>query len=166
MATPEEVRALAHPLRLRVIRLLYDGPRTNKELAERLGENPATMLHHVRTLLRTGFVALDSERAGPRGRTEKLYRTTGKSWQLDVDAGLPAADRLTRASLDAFLEELHDAGEQADLSTARLALVLTPERRVQLEQRLFALLNDFADDDPDDGEAEHLAVFVAIHHRI
>lgn len=163
MATSEEVRALAHPLRLRVIRLLYDGPRTNKELAERLGENPATMLHHVRTLLRTGFVALDSERAGPRGRTEKLYRTTGKSWQLDVDAGLPAADRLTRASLDAFLAELHDAGERADLSTARLALVLSPERRVQLEQRLFALLNDFADDEPEDGE--QLAVFVAIHHR-
>src|SRR5207248_11799942 len=75
----------------------------------------------------------------------------------------PAADRLTRASLDAFLAELHDAGERADLSTARLALVLSPERRVQLEQRLFAPLNDFADDEPEGGE--QLAVVVAIPHR-
>src|SRR5436190_23835188 len=114
------------------------------------------MLHHVRTLLRTGFVALDSERAGPRGRTEKLYRTTGKSWQLDVDAGLPAADRLTRASLDAFLAELHDAGERADLSTARLALVLSPERRVHLEQPLFALVYDLAAERAEDGRPRAL----------
>ena len=50
-ATLEEVRALAHPLRLRIIRLTYDRSLTNKELASEPGENPATVLHHVFLLL-------------------------------------------------------------------------------------------------------------------
>ena len=65
-AKPDEVRALAHPLRLRIIRLLYDGPRSNKELAAKVGEDPATVLYHVRTLLKTGFVSPAGTRPGAR----------------------------------------------------------------------------------------------------
>src|SRR6478736_7527751 len=101
-ATPEEVRALAHPLRLRIIRELYDGARSNKELATTLGEDPATVLYHVRTLARTGFVKPAGTRPGARGSTEKLYRSTGKSWKVDVDAGLPQGANVRRAALDAF----------------------------------------------------------------
>src|SRR5947209_5891160 len=79
-ATPEETRAMAHPLRLRIIRLLYDAPMSNRELATRLDQQPATVLHHVRTLLRTGFIVAAGERPGARGTTEKLYASTGKSW--------------------------------------------------------------------------------------
>ena len=70
-ATLEEVRALAHPLRLRIIRLTYDRSLTNKELASELGENPATVLHHVRTLLRTGFLEPDRD-ARPTGSVEDV----------------------------------------------------------------------------------------------
>ena len=51
-ATPDEARALAHPDRLRIIRLTYDAALTNKELAERLGRNPGTTLCHLRDRLR------------------------------------------------------------------------------------------------------------------
>ena len=79
-ATLAETRALAHPLRLRIIRLLFDRSLTNRELARALGEHPATVLHHVRTLLRTDFIAAEPERRGPRGTVEKPYRSTGRSW--------------------------------------------------------------------------------------
>src|SRR4051794_4556913 len=50
-ATVEEHKALSHPLRLRILRLCLDEPKTNRELADRLDANPATVLHHVRTLV-------------------------------------------------------------------------------------------------------------------
>ena len=36
-ATPEEFKAMAHPLRLRILRLCLHDPLTNKEIAGRLG---------------------------------------------------------------------------------------------------------------------------------
>ena len=70
-ATLQEARALAHPLRLRILRLCLDQALTNGELAASLGQHPATVLHHVRTLLATGFLAEEASRPGPRGTTEK-----------------------------------------------------------------------------------------------
>jgi DNA-binding transcriptional ArsR family regulator len=162
-ATPEEVRALAHPLRLRIIRALYDGPRSNKELATGLGEDPATVLYHVRTLLRTGFLAPAGRRPGARGSVEKLYRSTGKSWRLDVDAGLPPGERVTAAALDAFLAEVRAAGSGCRLETTRLALVLTADRRAELNRRITDLLDEFACADDPDGEP--WALFLAQHRR-
>src|SRR5439155_18198906 len=56
-ATEAEARALASGIRLRILRLCLDRPLTNKEIAERLDANPATVLHHVRKLVDTGFLA-------------------------------------------------------------------------------------------------------------
>jgi len=73
---------------------------TNKQLADRLGHDPATTLHHVRTLCRTGFLVADDARRGRRGALERPYRATGKSWVLSV-AG--ADDKMTSvlATIDA-----------------------------------------------------------------
>jgi DNA-binding transcriptional ArsR family regulator len=87
-ATDAGARALASAVRLRILRLCRDTALTDKELAARLDRNPATVLHHVRTLLQTGFLAAEPERRGPRGAREVPYRATGKSWQMD-DAGGP-----------------------------------------------------------------------------
>jgi DNA-binding transcriptional ArsR family regulator len=58
-------------VRLRIIRELYDGPLTNNELAHQLGRGKATVLHHVRVLLNTGFVEALPPRPGPRGSRER-----------------------------------------------------------------------------------------------
>ncbi len=124
-ATPEEARALAHPDRLRIIRLTYDTALTNKELAERLGRNPGTTLYHLRMLVATGFVAPEASRRGARGATEVPYRSTGKSWTLDV--GEPSDD-LSAAVVDAFRSELLESPPESR-RTSRLALRLTPQQR-------------------------------------
>jgi GNAT superfamily N-acetyltransferase/DNA-binding transcriptional ArsR family regulator len=157
-ATVAEARALAHPLRLRIIRLLFD-----RELARALGENPATVLHHVRTLVRTGFVEATAERPGPRGTVEKPYRSTGKSWWSDVDDD-EMAGGVARAAFDAFVVELRDAEPNADLHTSRLAVNLTPAGRLALDQRLADVLSEFATDPPHP-EGDPCAVFVATHRR-
>jgi predicted ArsR family transcriptional regulator len=83
-ATDEEARAIASPLRLRILRLCLDRPLTNKQIAQVLGRDPASVLYHVRTLVRTGFLVAEGERRGARGAREVPYRATGKSWVLDV----------------------------------------------------------------------------------
>src|SRR5207237_3866845 len=91
-ATPAEAKALANPLRLRILRLCRDRPMTNKELAERLDKDPGTVLHHVRTLVDTGFLAAEPVRAGSTGALEKPYKATGQSSDVPVGddpAGAP-----------------------------------------------------------------------------
>ena len=66
-ATDAEARALASGLRLRILRMCLDEPLTNREIAAGLGRNPATVLHHVRTLVDTGILEPQEVRRGRRG---------------------------------------------------------------------------------------------------
>ena len=115
-ATDEEARALASALRLRILRICLDEGRTNQEIAQILGRDPASILHHIRTLVRTGFLEPQQERRGARGAREIPYLATRKSWQLST----PAQDR---AMLDTFLEEVALV-PAADLDMTRLGLRL------------------------------------------
>ena len=144
-ATPEEARALANPLRLRILRLCLDRSLTNEELAARLGRDAGSVLHHVRMLVNTGFLVADGERRGPRGSVERPYRATGKSWTLDVaEGGHP-----NLALVDAFRAELAEARPEGIRSLARMGVRLTPEALATFEARIGALIDDlYAADDP------------------
>lgn len=159
-ATPEEAKALAHPDRLRIIRMTYDQALTNKELAERLGRNPGTTLYHVRMLVSTGFLLADAPRRGARGASEVPYRSTGKSWTLDVGEADPD---LTAATVDAFRAEIVESPIDTR-KWSRLALRLTPAQRDSLTERLDALIEEAASwPRADDGEP--WALFIALHER-
>jgi DNA-binding transcriptional ArsR family regulator len=88
------LRAMSHPLRLRLIgTLVKDGPATASELARRLGESSGATSYHLRVLAKYGFIEDDSERN--RGR-ERWWRAAdeGLEWSLDTDdRGLLEADR-------------------------------------------------------------------------
>jgi DNA-binding transcriptional ArsR family regulator len=63
---PQVLRALTHPVRLRLLdELTVMGPATATELAERVGESPANCSWHLRQLARYGFV---EEAGGGTGR--------------------------------------------------------------------------------------------------
>jgi len=69
---PEQLKALGHPLRLRVLEVLGETREslTNRELAVRLGVDPGHLHFHVRMLLGAGLIEL----AEGGGRREKPYR--------------------------------------------------------------------------------------------
>jgi DNA-binding transcriptional ArsR family regulator len=153
-ATAAEAKALAHPLRMRILRLCLDQALTNKQLAEWLGKDPGTVLHHVRTLVNTGFLVPGEVRQGDKGALEKPYRATGKSWTLSLEES-PAAEEATatQAMLEAFLAELAEAGPDAATSFNRLALTLNKASLDELLARVIAILDDFVTRGPDpDGE--------------
>jgi predicted ArsR family transcriptional regulator len=156
-ATDAEYRAIASALRLRILRLCASEALTNKELAERLGRNPATVLHHVRTLVDTGFLVAQPVRRGTRGSREVPYRATGKSWLMDVDDRRQAHD----PALAAFLEEVAEVGEQR-LESSRLGLRLSPADLAEFRDRLDGLLDEYARR-PVDPHAQRWSLYLGMH---
>jgi DNA-binding transcriptional ArsR family regulator len=165
-ATAAELRALGHPLRLRILRLCLDEERTNKEVADALGRDPGTVLHHVRLLADAGFLREGEPRRGKRGSREKPYRATRLSWELDL-APIDEGGEVSLALVDAFAAELREAlaarGAAAVLQSARLGLRLAPDDLAELQQRLDALKEEFvAREDPDGAP---VSLLIALHRR-
>jgi predicted ArsR family transcriptional regulator len=136
-ATEAEAKALASATRLRILRVCLDEPRTNKEISVALGANPATALHHVRTLVATGFLAPQPARRGPRGSREVPYLATGKSWQVHTPGR-------GQEMVDAFLEEYQRVGDPDQLRLARLGLRLSEEEYNELNRRMAELFEELA----------------------
>ena len=157
-ATEAEARALASAVRLRILRLCFSDALTNKDIAARLGRNPATVLHHVRTLVDTGFLEAQPVRRGTRGSREVPYRATGKSWLMDIDDRPPLAHD---PMLAAFLEEVATVGEQR-LQSSRLGLRLSPADLEEFRARLHGLLDEYARR-PADPRGEKWSLYLGMH---
>jgi len=71
----DQLRALAHPLRLRMMELFAEGPRTTKQVAQQLGEPPTKLYHHVNALERAGLLKLSKTRQN-RGAIEKWFEAS------------------------------------------------------------------------------------------
>ena len=162
-ATAAEAKALAHPLRMRILRLCLDRSLTNKQLAEWLDKDPGTVLHHVRTLVATGFLVPEEVRQGAKGALEKPYRATGRSWNLSLEESPVPVD--AEAMLEAFQAELAEAGPDAAAGFNRLALTLNKASREELLSRVLAILDEFVTRPPDP-DGEPYGLLFAIHHRV
>ncbi len=153
------MRALGHPLRWRILRLTLETPLTNKQIAERLGRDPGTVLHHVRELVRTGFLAPDEVRSGKRGALERPYHATGKSWQVRL---MPNAGTAV-SIIDAVRDELLEAGPDTVLATLRLGVRLSESAIADLRDALSRLGDEFvARDDPG---GEPVGILGVVHRR-
>ena len=157
-ATEAEAATLASAVRLRIIRLTLHEPLTNAQIAARLHRDPATTLHHVRRLVRHGFLEALPARPGPRGSTEIPYRGTRLSWSLE-DAGSDAS--LAEAMLQAYLDEVTEVGVAA-LQQSRLAVRLDPADTAALRAELCALLDRYAAR-PELPDGEAVAVYVSVY---
>jgi len=158
-ATEAEAKALASAVRLRILRLCLDRPLTNKEIARRLEANPATALHHVRTLVDTGFLVAQPPRRGARGAREVPYLATRKSWSLDLSGHSDGSEMV-----DAFLEEIRhvDLGQSR---MSRLGLRLSAEEHAEFNARLFAILAEYQARPPTPGGRAY-SVFVVVHDDV
>jgi DNA-binding transcriptional ArsR family regulator len=160
-ATEEEARAMASATRLRIFRLCLGGALTNKEIAARLGKDPATVLYHVRRLVDTGFLVAEPVRRGVRGSREVPYRATGKSWVLDV-----VDEKTKRAGsaemFEAFLADVRAVGAENLAHLTRLGVRLTERHREELGRRLQELFDEYARRPPDP-DSEPWGLFFATH---
>ncbi|WP_081744884.1 ArsR/SmtB family transcription factor [Arthrobacter sp. H14] len=163
-ATVEEAKALAHPLRLRILRLCALHDLTNKELATRLEQDPGTVLYHVRQLVKADFLQQVSVRTGESGALEKPYRSTNRSWWLSTS--LDDADPDASLSpIEAFGDELREAGPESIQTFSRFALHLSAEDAEELDRRIVAVLDEYVATDQDrQDQPVHGGIYVL--HRL
>ncbi len=169
---PEGLRALSHPVRLRMLGMLRaEGPATATSLALRLGLNSGATSYHRRQLHQPGVVVGDVERGTGRVR---WWRAAHQSTTTQAPAN---ADE--RAAQDAFLqaiavvqtELLQRAVEEHELlpepwrDASRFSdwmVRLTPRKAAALVAALEAVVEDVEeDDDGTEGVGDFLVVMQA-----
>jgi DNA-binding transcriptional ArsR family regulator len=101
---PLAMRALAHPIRLRLLRLVRERqPVTGAELAAVVGESSASVSYHLSILARYGFIEPDP--AAAQSRRHKPWRATYETDTVVADTSGPIAETAEGALLVAMLAE-------------------------------------------------------------
>ena len=117
------------------------------------------MLHHVRTLVDTGFLIEQPPRRGPRGSRERPYLASGKSWYVDTgEVSWTAAEDLL---LQTFLQEVAAVPPGA-LNSYRLGFQVSAEDRRRLVGRFEELLEEIARL-PSDPDGEPWSLYLGLH---
>ena len=75
----KRLSALAHPIRLAVLRMAEGQPVSASDAAVELGEPLGTVAYHFRVLHTAGLIDLVSEERR-RGSIESFYQTTSSGW--------------------------------------------------------------------------------------
>ena len=97
--TPQQLRALTHPVRLRMLGILRtEGATTATALAQRLGLNTGATSYHLRQLAQHGFIVDDEERGNGRDR---WWRAAHASTRTSLEEYPDPADK---EALDAYLQ--------------------------------------------------------------
>jgi DNA-binding transcriptional ArsR family regulator len=111
---PRYVKAMSHPLRVRILAMLTERDASPIELSEWLGATLGTVSYHVRTLERLGVIKLVRKRQ-VRGAIQHFYRArahprvSDEAWaaapsiakQAAVGSSLQLVDDYARTSADA-----------------------------------------------------------------
>jgi len=91
--TPEQFRALSHPLRYRLLGLLLQRAATISQLAEALGQNKGNISHHLKVLEQAGLVRVVRTRR-VQGGTERYWGRT--AWMLGLGGEMEGSGLLLR----------------------------------------------------------------------
>lgn len=118
---PHRLRALAHPLRLQLLRVIRQHqPVTGARLAQLTGESTASVSYHLSVLRTHGFVEPDPV-PGPT-RRHKPWRTTYESLRIVSEhSDQPPAETLEGAVLGPLLAEARRAQDDYLRGSAQLA---------------------------------------------
>lgn len=169
---PTALRALAHPVRLRILGLLRsEGPSTASALATRLGLNSGATSYHLRQLAQHGFVVDDPDRGNARERWWRAaHQATRTSAELeDSQDSREATDALIQAVAVVNTERLQRAIEERPLlppAWRRVSrpndwgLRLTPERAEELVRAITELVEGWSEDPADAGGAAQFVVAI------
>jgi DNA-binding transcriptional ArsR family regulator len=153
----QELRALAHPLRLKLVEAFAGGARTTMQVAAELGEPPTRLYHHVNALERAGILALARTRQ-VRGTTERYLEVAKKRLGVIQASRVTAATRAPLRGLAAMvLDEARDdlLSAMADLGSTtketapvalRMLLSVSPARIPELRKRLLGLIKSLQEE--------------------
>jgi DNA-binding transcriptional ArsR family regulator len=112
---PRYVKAMSHPLRVRILALLDERTASPVELAGWLGATLGTVAYHVRTLERIGLIEL-VRKTRVRGAVEHHYRSKERprvsddAWAAAPPIAKQAAVAASLQTIDAYAQAASGAG--------------------------------------------------------
>jgi DNA-binding transcriptional ArsR family regulator len=147
-------KALADPLRLRLLDWLMERPRSARELAD-CADLPADRLYyHLGQLEQAGLIEVTEYRRLPSGKAERVYGPAETE-----PPGDDASPQETAAFLGSMLEatvmditaafQAKQAGRRREVDLTRAALRLTDEGLAELRGHLTQIASRFAEPDAD-----------------
>ena len=141
IADPRWVRAIAHPLRIRLLAMLDEQAASPVVLAGKLDMPLGTVSYHVRTLCQLGLLDLVSTRQR-RGATEHYYRA--RAHPRFTDAAWEQLGAVTKQRMiSAVLNQIHEYASRsaaaggfdvADAHFTRTPLKLDPKGWTELAE--------------------------------
>ena len=140
VVTPQQFKALGHPMRHRLLFALGRGEATISQLAATLDSNKGNIAHHLKVLTDAGL-AVPAGTRKVRGGTERYYRRAHRALQFHDAA-------TTQVAFSAIAAEI--AGAEPEPFLIMRTLRLSPRHVEQITAALHDLADEKndADDDP------------------
>jgi DNA-binding transcriptional ArsR family regulator len=128
---PRYVKALAHPLRIRILALLEERDASPVQLAQLLDATLGTVAYHIRTLEQLGLIKMVATHQR-RGATEHVYaarehpRVTDEAWASTSPLAKQVVLAAALAQVGAYATRSANAGgfDRSDAHLTRTALKL------------------------------------------
>jgi DNA-binding transcriptional ArsR family regulator len=148
---PRYVKALTHPLRIRILALLEEREASPVQLAERLDATLGTVAYHVRTLQKLGLIELVATHQR-RGATEHVYaarehpRFSDSAWASTSPLAKHAMVSAVLSQIGEYATQSAAAGgfDRADAHFTRSALRLDEKGFADLAKATKAWLAQIA----------------------
>jgi DNA-binding transcriptional ArsR family regulator len=159
-----QIRAIADPLRIRILDVLCHNSMTTKQVAEFLGENVNKLYHHVDTLEAAGLIKLVDTRKN-RGTLEKYFQAVAKHFTLSpvlfevqLDASEERSELTFSAALQATLTEIKQSMAKKLIKPnssqhffTRFHVRTTKAKAKELEEKFQAWVKECEDADSEGG---------------
>ncbi|MBT8247023.1 MAG: helix-turn-helix domain-containing protein [Acidimicrobiia bacterium] len=141
LTEPSQLKAIAHPIRTRLLNALEAEPRSAKQLATDLDLTHGNVGHHLKVLERGGLVEVVEERK-VRALTERIFAPAYDRLRIEVGEG--GLDRIhflfEQAGREAAPQAEQPFDDQGRLYSARMP----EDRAAEFAARLVALADEFA----------------------
>jgi len=145
---PRYVKALAHPLRIRILAMLADRSASPVQLSSKLDATLGTVAYHVRTLHQLGLIELVDE-TRVRGAVAHHYRAkdrpqiSNEAWAQASPIAKQAAVGSTLQTIDEYVRASAAAGgfDRADAHINRLVMRLDAQGWTEMSEACKQLLD-------------------------
>src|SRR6202453_1651905 len=140
VSSPQELRAMAHPLRTTILDLLLERAATVGELAAAVGRPAGTVAHHVGVLADAGMLKVVRTRR-VRAIDERFYGRTARSFYVGVIR--PEQARMLTNDLSVAAAESGPAHDAGDLRAVIRHARIPRERAAEFWDRVAELTHEF-----------------------
>ncbi|HEV8192604.1 MAG TPA: winged helix-turn-helix domain-containing protein [Ktedonobacterales bacterium] len=152
ITTAQQFKAIADPVRSRILGIIQNQPATAKQIADRLGIWPGAAGHHLHVLEAAGLAQVAAKRL-VRGIVAKYYTRTARIFAYDmpreVTGGVSTSVEIMTSATNELTESLGEGGDERCLQVSFPHARLSPERAKVYEARLSAIVEDLLHEPPD-----------------